>query len=253
MKIIQFIGRYFAIGILVGIGIYTVDYVYMETYGNERIEKAEENLNRLFDSFYTPGYKSFFDRLEDERPEALLSFSLARARLISGGIQVTGEITNAGPSIFNGYQVEVEAYNENGDIVAECDEWMESLDPGDTEDVVMNCPFVEGISMMTLSETSFRIKRSFTTKQAVDPDPFQPTPYYVGGELRGYRVYPGSDPSAFIALGLRPGDLFTEIDGQSLSQPDVATEMFKKALGGQAVQVSVVRDDELKTIEIKVD
>jgi general secretion pathway protein C len=48
-------------------------------------------------------------------------------------------------------------------------------------------------------------------------DVIRPTPYRVGGEQVGFRVYPGRDRKQFAALGLRPGDLITDIDGQSLS------------------------------------
>jgi hypothetical protein len=252
-KSIRFIGRYLAIGVLVGIGFVAVEETYWQYFGNERVEKLQRSLNALMESFYMPGYKSFFDRLEEERPEALLSFSLESARLVDDGVQVTGTVTNAGPAIFNQFQIEVEAYKGDGEIIAECDEWMQTLEPGDEENVVMNCPFIAGETVTTLSEASFRIKRSLSTKQAVDPDPLRPTPYFVNGEIRGYRVYPGSDRSVFASLGLRPGDLVTEIDGQPLSQPEIASELFEKAISGQPAQFSVLRGDELKIIEIKVD
>ncbi len=252
-KSIRFIGRYLVIGILIGIGFVVVEGLYWHLYGDQQIQKFEHSMDRLIESVYQPGYKSFFDRMNEERPEALLSFSLESARLVDDGVQVTGTVTNAGPAIFSQFQVEVEAYKGDGEIIAECDEWMQTLEPGDEETVIMNCPFIEGVIVTTLSEASFRIKRNLSTKQAIDSDAIRPTPYFVNGELRGYRVYPGSDPSAFISLGLRPGDLITEIDGQPLDQPEVASVLFKKAHSGQSVQVSVLRGDELKIIEIRVD
>jgi general secretion pathway protein C len=48
-------------------------------------------------------------------------------------------------------------------------------------------------------------------------DVIRPTPYLVNGEQAGYRVYPGRNRQQFSALGLRPGDLIKDIDGQSLS------------------------------------
>ena len=169
-KSIRFIGRYLVIGVLVGIGIVAVEETYWQFFESGRAEEASHSIDELIELIYQPGYKSFFDRMQEERPEALLSFSLARARVVANGIQVTGTVTNAGPAIFGAFQVEVEAYNEDGEIIAECDEWMQTLEPGDEETVVMNCPFVEGMSVTTLSEASFRIKRSIYTKQAVDPD-----------------------------------------------------------------------------------
>jgi len=88
---------------------------------------------------------------------------------------------------------------------------------------------------------------------ASEPDLLRPTPFYVNGEIQGYRVYPGSDRNGFRSLGLRPGDLVTEIDGQPLNKTEVATELFERAVSGQPVHVGVLRGDELEIIEIKVD
>jgi len=90
-------------------------------------------------------------------------------------------------------------------------------------------------------------------ESASGPDLLRPTPYFVNGEIQGYRVYPGSDRTGFRSLGLRPGDLVTEIDGQPLNKTEVATELFQRAISGQPVQVGVLRGDELEIIEIKVD
>jgi type II secretory pathway component PulC len=81
----------------------------------------------------------------------------------------------------------------------------------------------------------------------------RPTPYFVNGKIQGYRVYAGSDRQTFISLGLRPGDLVTEIDGQPLVDSTVAIELFGKAASGQPVQLSVLRGDTLEKIEVKVE
>jgi len=68
-------------------------------------------------------------------------------------------------------------------------------------------------------------------------DVIRPTPYYVSGQMQGYRVYPGRDRKQFAALGLRPGDLIKDIDGAALTNPQQATEIFQGL--GQKDQVSV--------------
>ena len=75
----------------------------------------------------------------------------------------------------------------------------------------------------------------------------------MNGELQGYRLYPGTDRDAFRSLGLRPGDLVTEIDGQPLDEPSVAIELFQSAVRGQPVQFSILRDGETVQIEVTVD
>ncbi|MEM7501392.1 MAG: type II secretion system protein GspC [Pseudomonadota bacterium] len=68
-------------------------------------------------------------------------------------------------------------------------------------------------------------------------DVIRPTPYFVGGQQQGYRVYPGRDRKQFAALGLRPGDLIKDIDGASLTDPQQALQIFQNL--GTADQVSV--------------
>jgi general secretion pathway protein C len=63
-------------------------------------------------------------------------------------------------------------------------------------------------------------------------------PANVGGQLKGYRVYPGKDRSAFSAAGLRPGDLVTSVNGVQLDDPAKALQMLGDL--GQAGQVNLV-------------
>jgi general secretion pathway protein C len=67
----------------------------------------------------------------------------------------------------------------------------------------------------------------------------QMTPTAVGGR-RGFRVYNSSDPEAFKASGLRPGDLVTSINGTSLQDqpPQVAQQLLNSVQpGGTSVTV----------------
>ncbi len=68
-------------------------------------------------------------------------------------------------------------------------------------------------------------------------DVLRPQPYMPNGELAGYRVYPGRDRRRFAALGLRPGDLVTEINGQPLNDLQNGMETFREM--GNAPQINV--------------
>ena len=68
-------------------------------------------------------------------------------------------------------------------------------------------------------------------------DILRPQPYMPNGELKGYRVYPGRDRRRFAALGLRPGDLVTDINGQPLNNLQSGMEVFKNL--GDATQLTV--------------
>jgi general secretion pathway protein C len=82
-------------------------------------------------------------------------------------------------------------------------------------------------------------------------DVIRPTPYFVNGQQSGYRVYPGRDRRKFSALGLRPGDLIKDIDGQSLSDPTQAMEIFQSLGTSEQVTVTVERNGQPETIVLK--
>lgn len=84
-------------------------------------------------------------------------------------------------------------------------------------------------------------------------DVIRPTPYFVNGEQQGYRVYPGRNRDQFAALGLRPGDLIKDIDGQSLSDPTQAMQIFQSLGTATQVSVTVERDGSPETIVLRTD
>lgn len=63
-------------------------------------------------------------------------------------------------------------------------------------------------------------------------------PANIGGQLKGYRVYPGRDRAAFTAAGLRPGDLVTQVNGVQLDEPSKALQLLGDL--NQAGQVNLV-------------
>ncbi len=82
-------------------------------------------------------------------------------------------------------------------------------------------------------------------------DVIRPTPYFVNGQQSGYRVYPGRDRQQFSALGLRPGDLIKDIDGQSLTDPTQAMQIFQSLGTSEQVTVTVERNGQPETIVLK--
>ncbi|MFZ9052401.1 MAG: type II secretion system protein GspC [Woeseiaceae bacterium] len=82
-------------------------------------------------------------------------------------------------------------------------------------------------------------------------DVIRPTPYFVNGEQQGYRVYPGRNRAQFAALGLRPGDLIKDIDGQSLSDPSQAMQIFQSLGNAEEVSVTVERNGQPEVIVLR--
>ncbi len=79
-------------------------------------------------------------------------------------------------------------------------------------------------------------------------DVIRPTPYLVNGQPAGYRVYPGRDRKQFAALGLRPGDVIQDINGQSLTDPQQAMKIFQSLGTAEQVTVTVQRNGQPETI-----
>ena len=84
-------------------------------------------------------------------------------------------------------------------------------------------------------------------------DVIRPTPYYVSGQMQGYRVYPGRDRRQFAALGLRPGDLIKDIDGQALTNPQQATQIFQNLGSAEQVSVTVDRNGQSETLVLNTN
>ncbi len=81
-------------------------------------------------------------------------------------------------------------------------------------------------------------------------DVIRPTPYFVGGEQQGYRVYPGRDRRQFAALGLRPGDLIKSVNGASLTDPQQAMQIFQSLGDSEQVTVTVERNGQPQVLTL---
>jgi general secretion pathway protein C len=71
------------------------------------------------------------------------------------------------------------------------------------------------------------------------------------GKLRGFRIYPGRNRSAFNGLGLRPGDLVTAINGTTLDDPQRGQEIFNAIQSSNSASVTIERAG--KTIDVSLN
>ena len=81
-------------------------------------------------------------------------------------------------------------------------------------------------------------------------DVIRPTPYRVQGQQVGFRVYPGRDRRQFAALGLRPGDIIKDIDGQALSDASQAMRIFQSLGTAEQVTVTIERDGQDQSLTL---
>ena len=75
-------------------------------------------------------------------------------------------------------------------------------------------------------------------------------PASSGGQLRGYRIYPGRDRAAFSAVGLRPGDLVTQVNGIQLNDANTALQMLGQLSQASSVTVVVERGGQPQTVNV---
>ena len=73
-------------------------------------------------------------------------------------------------------------------------------------------------------------------------DFIRPQPVFQDGKQRGYRVYPGRNREQFSALGLKPGDLVTQINGSPLDDPARGLEVFRSIASSSSVSVTIERN-----------
>jgi general secretion pathway protein C len=77
-------------------------------------------------------------------------------------------------------------------------------------------------------------------------------PHSPQGQLVGYRVSPGKQPEFFQEMGLRSGDVITQINGIDLTDPSQRLEAFSALRESQELQLEVLRGDESLSIDIEI-
>lgn len=100
----------------------------------------------------------------------------------------------------------------------------------------------------TLSNEAIEVTRKLQNSPASFIDYIAVSPHRPDGDLAGYRVSPGKNPTLFKAAGLKSGDVITEINGLDLADMQQALEAMNMLKELQSLQMSVQRKDELITI-----
>ncbi len=94
----------------------------------------------------------------------------------------------------------------------------------------------------TQARTGTSVRQLIDQNAASLTEVIRPQPVFADGKQRGYRVYPGRQRQAFSSLGLRPGDLITEINGVALDDPTKGMEIFRSLGDATSVTVTVERN-----------
>uniref|UniRef100_A0A486XNC6 General secretion pathway protein C n=1 Tax=Rheinheimera sp. BAL341 TaxID=1708203 RepID=A0A486XNC6_9GAMM len=77
-------------------------------------------------------------------------------------------------------------------------------------------------------------------------------PYRDKGQLMGYRLSPGKDPSLFSQLGLQPNDLAIEINGIALNDMQQAMSAINELRDAKEAAIKIERDGEIRDILVSL-
>lgn len=78
------------------------------------------------------------------------------------------------------------------------------------------------------------------------------TPFRDNGQLMGYRLMPGKDPSLFSQLGLQPNDLAVEINGIALNDMQQAMSAINELRDAKEAAIKIERDGEIRDILVNL-
>lgn len=78
-------------------------------------------------------------------------------------------------------------------------------------------------------------------------------PANSGGQMRGYRIYPGRDRSIFSSAGLRPGDLVTSINGIQLDDPTKGLQMLGDLSQASSLSLTIERGGQQQTVNVNLN
>ncbi len=78
-------------------------------------------------------------------------------------------------------------------------------------------------------------------------------PAQQNGQLRGYRVYPGNNRSAFNNAGLRPGDLITSVNGVELNDAGRALQLLGQLAQSNQLNMTIERGGQSQNINLSLN
>ncbi|HUP92424.1 MAG TPA: type II secretion system protein GspC [Solimonas sp.] len=78
-------------------------------------------------------------------------------------------------------------------------------------------------------------------------------PANVGGQIHGYRIYPGRERALFTEVGLRPGDLVTAVNGIQLNDTQTALQMLNDLSRAPNVTLTIERGGQVQTVNVSLN
>lgn len=97
-----------------------------------------------------------------------------------------------------------------------------------------------------------RMRRMISEQPGLLADVMRPQPVMDHGRMNGFRVYPGRDRSAFMRLGLRPGDQVTAINGTPLDDRDRGEQILHTLGSSSEAHVTVIRNGQPQDLVLNI-
>ena len=94
------------------------------------------------------------------------------------------------------------------------------------------------------------VQRLIAQEPALIGQVLRPQPVFANGQLRGFRLYPGTDRGKFARLGLQPGDMVTQVNNVPISDPQHGMDILRTLGSASAATVTVERAGATQQITI---
>lgn len=136
--------------------------------------------------------------------------------------------------------------------IAQANAGLGRIDQPDTEIDAETAPVPEPMEMRPLqaSEELDARRDELIAEPMKFFDYIRVSPQRSNGQLSGYRLMPGKDPSLFAQLGLQPNDLAVEINGIALNDMQQAMNVINELRDAKEAAIKIERDGEIRDILI---
>jgi general secretion pathway protein C len=96
------------------------------------------------------------------------------------------------------------------------------------------------------------MRRMIVEQPGLLADVLRPQPVMDHGRMNGFRVYPGRNRTAFMRLGLRPGDQVTAINGTPLDDRDRGDQILHTLSSSTEARVTVIRNGQQQDLTLNI-
>jgi general secretion pathway protein C len=103
-------------------------------------------------------------------------------------------------------------------------------------------------STREISGEALLVTNSLRERPASFTDFISVSPKSQQGQLIGYQVSPGVDPTLFKSAGLKAGDIVTQINGLDLTDMQQSKEALGELRTAQSLEFTIIRDGSLTTL-----